>query len=263
MAARCAVERGEALPGEPRLALDPPARHESVRNDPRIYERHAADWWDTRSPVFRSLHEVNRLRLELVRAWLGPRLAGACVVDLGCGGGLLAAPLAELGARVLGVDLSQQSLLAARGSPGAGVKRFVRGDMLRLPLRSGCARIVLLADALEHVEDAARCLREAARILAPGGHLYVNTLNRTWRARLLAVELAERIGMIPRGTHDPRLFVRPDELERMAAAAGLRLLRLQGEAPRLAATLRKRAIVLRPCASLAVGYSALLERAPA
>jgi 2-polyprenyl-6-hydroxyphenyl methylase/3-demethylubiquinone-9 3-methyltransferase len=229
------------------------------RNDLDLYERHADDWWDDRSDAFRSLHGVNRFRARLVEEWFGERIPGARVVDLGCGGGLLARPMLERGASVVGVDLSHQSLRAARAKLD-GRSLFVRGDANRAPLRAGCADLVLLADVLEHVTDPTTPLREAARLLRPGGLVYVNTINDSLRARWLAVTVAEGLGLVPRGTHDPAYFIAPAALERMAGEVGLRTLRVQGEAPALLKTIRRWTIELRKSSSSAVTYSALLEK---
>jgi 2-polyprenyl-6-hydroxyphenyl methylase/3-demethylubiquinone-9 3-methyltransferase len=139
-------------------------------NDLGIYERQADEWWDPSSRTFRSLHAVNAFRAEILREWLGERLAGARVVDLGCGGGLLADALARQGARVVGVDRSVGSLRAAVGHARHG-ERFVAGDLRHPPLRDGCADLVLLADVLEHLDEPAAAVAAAARLLAPGGFL--------------------------------------------------------------------------------------------
>jgi 2-polyprenyl-6-hydroxyphenyl methylase/3-demethylubiquinone-9 3-methyltransferase len=232
-----------------------------VRNDLSIYERHADEWWDPRSPAFRSLRGVNAFRVELVREWLGGELAGATAVDVGCGGGLLAEPLMADGARVVGLDLSAASVRVASGRLG---RRFVRGDALRLPLRDECAGVVMLADVLEHVPDVGAALREAARVLRGGGALYVNTINRTGRAKWIAVRLAEGVGLVPRGTHDPELFVDSDELVRTARGLGLELERTQGEGVDLARTIRSWTVTLRRSDDVGIGYSMLFrKRAPA
>ena len=229
------------------------------RNDLDLYERRAGDWWDERSRAFRSLHGVNRFRVQLVGEWLGERLRGARVVDLGCGGGLLAQSMLASGASVVGIDLSYASVRAAREHLG-GNSLFAQGDACNAPLSSGCADIVLLADVLEHLPTPDAAVHEAARLLRPGGLAYVNTINRGWRARLLAVTVAEGLGLVPRGTHDPALFIRPDELERAADRAGLHLVRIQGEAPDLIRTVRRWTIELSKSSSQAVTYSALLEK---
>jgi 2-polyprenyl-6-hydroxyphenyl methylase/3-demethylubiquinone-9 3-methyltransferase len=235
-----------------------PAR--PVRNDLDLYERNGKDWWNPRSKTFRSLQSVNAFRVGLIRDWIGNRLEGALVVDLGCGGGLLAEPLLASGARVVGIDLSQTSLRTAAGRPGTQLRLYLRGDLARPPVADGVADLVVLADVLEHVPDVEAAVAAAARIVKPGGLVYVNTINRTRRASLLAVTLAEGLGLVPRGTHDPALFVRPDELCEKASRHGLKLLRMQGEAPALLSTLRRWTVVLRESGSLAVLYSALLQK---
>lgn len=226
-------------------------------NDLGLYERNAADWWDANSATFRSLHGVNAHRLSVLRKWIGIDLAGRTVVDLGCGGGLLAKPLADAGARVFGCDLSLASVAQAREHVRG---LFVNADALRTPLANDCAEIVLLADFLEHVEHPIDALREAARLVRAGGVVFVNTLNRTYRSRMLAVRVAEGVRLVPRGTHDARLFVRPDDLARAAWRAGLVLEALQGESLNVFKTLRTWAVSLRPSNDLSVGYSALLRK---
>jgi len=226
-------------------------------NDLELYERYAGSWWDARSPAFRSLHAVNEHRLRVLRGWLGECFDRLVVADFGCGGGLLARPLAESGARVLGLDLSAASLVQAREHVSGS---FVRADAQRAPLADASVDVVLLADVLEHVPDCTAVLREAARVLRPGGAAFVNTLNRTWRARLLAVQLAEGVRLIPPGTHAAELFIRPDELAQRAWNCGLSLEALQGESVNLLRTLRSWAISLRPSADVSVGYSALLRK---
>ena len=217
------------------------------------------DWWDEGSREFASLRSVTKFRLELLQQWLPNGFAGRTVVDLGCGGGLLAVPLARAGARVLGIDLATRALCAATAQQCSGLQAL-QGDLGAVPIADRCADLVLLADVIEHVDDPARVMAEAARILRPGGALFVNTIHRTLRSRLFAITLGEGLGFIPRGTHQWHKFVRPDELDRMAAMAGCARVRRSGEAPRLWATLRQRAVVLRPSRSLAVGYAALYQK---
>lgn len=231
----------------------------------------APGWWDPAVRAYASLRSVNELRLRLLAEWWSPDAragvgagAGAgegpaTVVDLGCGGGLAAVPLARAGARVLGVDLLRAALGEARAQ-GAPRALFVCGDLLRVPVAEGCADLVLLSDVLEHLDEPAAAVLGAARLLRPGGVLFVNTINRTRRARLLAVTLAEGLGLIPRGTHDPARFLTPDELAAMAQAVGLREIGRIGERPALWATLRRRRVVVRRSRNLSVGYCAAFRR---
>jgi 2-polyprenyl-6-hydroxyphenyl methylase / 3-demethylubiquinone-9 3-methyltransferase len=129
-----------------------------------------------------------------------------------------------------------------------------------VPVTSQSADLVLLADVLEHVPDPAPAVAEAARILRPGGQLYVHTINRTLWARLIAVDFAENVGLVPRGTHDPAWFVRPDELEAIARDHGLWPVRSQGERPDLLRTLRRWTVVLKPARTRAIGYGVLFAK---
>ena len=224
----------------------------------------AADgWWEGRA--YASLRAVNTLRLHILDGWLSRWFAGAGprrIVDLGCGGGLMALPLARRGAHVVAVDRSLPALRAAvrqqhaQRPPARGGVQFVHGDLLAPPVDAGSADLVLLCDVLEHLDEPAQALCVAARLLRPGGRLFVNTINRTLRARVLAVWLGEGLGLIPRGTHRADRFVRPDELKVMARAANLRATDWCGERPALLASLRQRAVAVRPDPNMAVGYSA-------
>jgi len=216
-------------------------------------------WWDPGCRGFASLRSISTFRLDLLRRWLPGPWRDRTVVDLGCGGGLLAVPLAADGARVVGVDLARRALLAG-ARRGERLFQPVGGDILQPPVADACADLVLLADVLEHVDDPRTVVAAAAALVRPGGHLFINTIHRTARARLLAITLAEGLGFVPRGTHLWRRFVAPAELERFAGAAGLQLVRQVGEVPRLFATLRRGAIALRESDSLAVAYGALYRR---
>ncbi len=231
------------------------------KNDLELYDLHAHEWWDPRSRHFRSLRQVKDFHLELLREEYPGGLAGCSVVDLGCGGGLLALPLAELGARVVGLDVAPASLAAARGEAcrRRAACSFVRADLRRAPLRDAAADLVLLSDVIEHVVDPGRAVREAGRLLRPGGVLFVNTFDRGPCSGLVVVTLAEGLGLVPRGTHDPRLFLRPEELAELGRGAGLRLRRLQRESLDLFSTLRTWTVHLRR-SERGFGYSAFLGK---
>ena len=186
------------------------------RNDPRQYDDLAGSWWDARGR-FAMLHWINAARADLVPA---ATRGGSVLVDVACGGGLLAPHVAHLGHRHVGVDLSPTATPLARDH---GVQA-VRGDALRLPLASGVADVVVAGEVLEHVPDLPAAVAEACRVLRPGGVLVIDTIASTWWGRFSSITVAERLPAgPPRRLHDPALFVDRAELVRVAAACGVAL----------------------------------------
>ncbi|MEU0549630.1 methyltransferase domain-containing protein [Micromonospora sp. NPDC005979] len=199
-----------------------------LRNDPRQYDDLAGEWWRP-DGAFAMLHWLAEARAALVPPARSP---GAVLVDLGCGAGLLAPHLAGKGYRHVGVDLTRSALVQAAGH---GV-RVVQGDATAVPLPDGCADVVSAGELLEHVPDWPRAVAEACRLLRPGGLLVLDTLNDTALARLVAVRIAERLPTVPRGIHDPRLFVDARALVAECARHGVEL-RLRGIRPQVAGLL--------------------------
>jgi 2-polyprenyl-6-hydroxyphenyl methylase/3-demethylubiquinone-9 3-methyltransferase len=186
-------------------------------------------WWDPTSE-FRPLHEINPLRLE----WINARapLAGKNVVDVGCGGGILAESMAKKGAHVTGIDLSEKPLkVADLHSLESGVQ--VRYELIAaeaLAAREpGQFDVVTCMEMLEHVPDPASIVKACATLVKPGGHVFFSTLNRNPKSYLYAVIGAEYIlKLLPRGTHDYAKFLTPAELARFIREAGLSLDSLKG-----------------------------------
>lgn len=200
------------------------------REEVAKFEAAAARWWDPAGQM-RPLHEINPLRLAFVSERSGG-LAGRRVADIGCGGGILAEAMAREGAEVTGIDASEAALRVARLH---AAEQGVRVDY-RLGTAEGLAAempeafdVVTCMELIEHVPDPASLIRACARLVRPGGQVFLSTLNRTPRAWLLAVVGAEYVlGLLPRGTHEWRRFVRPSELDGWARAAGLTLRELAG-----------------------------------
>lgn len=186
------------------------------RNDPGQYDDLVQHWWNPRGP-FALLHAIAEARATLIPQASRP---GAVLVDLACGGGLLAPHLTHHGYHHVGLDIT---LSALRQAAEHGVQT-VRADVLALPLPDHTADVVVAGEILEHVTDLPRAVAEACRILRPGGRLVIDTLADTPLARLLAVRIAERVPRgAPKGIHDPNLFVNRAELQRLATAHGVPL----------------------------------------
>lgn len=222
-------------------------------NDLTIYDEFAGEWWTPGSARFRSLQSITPFRLELIRRSCGS-MNGRTVYDLGCGGGLIAVPLLKMGADVVGVDRSAPSIAAAQQA-AAGRGRFLVADVCAVPLPESSADVVLLADVLDHIPDFPRALSEAARLLKPGGRLFVGTLNRTVWAYIGAIVLGEGLRLIPPGTHRYSMFIRPHELRTAAEVCGLKWCETFGESVCFYKTVRRWAIALRQGKSCAVAYS--------
>jgi 2-polyprenyl-6-hydroxyphenyl methylase / 3-demethylubiquinone-9 3-methyltransferase len=219
----------------PALTIDrtrpvPPARC-SIDNE--YYEGMDELWWDPAGPAA-ILHAINQPRVGFYLEALGD-LGGRLVLDAGCGGGLVARELAAAGAIVVGVDRSLGSLGVARRAVGdRGRFGPAQGRLERLPFATGSFDAVVAADVLEHLPDLPAAVAELARVLAPGGSFLFDTINRTpWAWFVGVFGLEQVLRMVPRGTHDWRLFIRPAELDRLLRRSGLEPVRLTGLAPQI------------------------------
>ncbi len=179
-------------------------------------------WWDPESE-FKPLHQINPLRLEWIDSTV--QLNGKKVVDIGCGGGILAESMAARGAQVTGVDLSEKALGVAR------LHLYESGQTVDYRLISaedisreapGSFDVVTCMEMLEHVPDPASTIRACAALVKPGGYVFFSTLNRNIKSYLMAVVGAEYIlNLLPKGTHEYAKFIKPSELARYVREAGL------------------------------------------
>lgn len=199
------------------------------------FRRLAGLWWQPDGPMW-PLHVLNELRKGYVRDCLCAALdrhpgqqrplAGLRVLDIGCGGGLLSEAMARYGAAVHGVDIGARNVAIARehaGAAGLDID-YECATAESLAMRGEQYDVVLNMEVVEHVADLSAFMRSVDRLVRPGGHTFVSTINRNLRSFGVAIIGAEYLfRVLPRGTHQWRRFVRPDEIEALFARDGLRV----------------------------------------
>jgi len=205
---------------------------EPLNADPHELEKFsqlAHRWWDPNSE-FRPLHEINPLRLH----WIDQHasLVGKRVLDVGCGGGILSEAMADLGAQVTGIDLSDKALKVAQlhllesGRQVTYRKVAVEALAQEQPAHYD---VVTCMEVLEHVPDPASQVAACGQLVKPGGHVFFATINRNLKAFLFAIVGAEYVlGLLPRGTHEYAKLIKPSELSSMCRRAGLSVEHLTG-----------------------------------
>lgn len=191
----------------------------------------AHKWWDPESE-FRPLHEINPLRLAWIEQLAGP-LAGREVLDVGCGGGILSDSMARRGATVTGIDLSSKALKVAQlHAMEAQTANVAYREVAVEALAEECPGrfdVVTCMEMMEHVPDPASVVAACARLVKPGGWVFMSTLNRNPKAFLFAIVGAEYVlNLLPRGTHEYAKFIRPSELALWCREAGLDLQATKG-----------------------------------
>ena len=193
------------------------------------FEELASRWWDPDSE-FKPLHEINPLRLEYIDRRAS--LKGKKVVDVGCGGGILAESMALKGADVLGIDMGKAPLSVAslhKLESGAELDyQQITAEELA-EKEAGQYDVVTCMEMLEHVPDPASVIAACSKLVKPNGHVFFSTINRNPKSYLFAIVGAEYImQMLPKGTHEYSKFIKPSELENWARAADLHLRELTG-----------------------------------
>lgn len=190
----------------------------------------ASRWWDPESE-FKPLHEINPLRLSYIER-AAATLEGKTILDVGCGGGILAEALAGKGARVTGIDMAEQPLKVARlhlHESGLEVDYQLVTVEAFAEQNPASFDIVTCLEMLEHVPDPASVITATSRLLKPGGMLFLSTINRNPRAFALAILGAEYIlGLLPRGTHDYRKFIKPSEMATQLRKLGMEVRDITG-----------------------------------
>ena len=207
-----------------------------VSDEVRQFAAQARDWWDPNGPEA-MLHRLNPVRLKYIRDQIDQHwqcdecmrkpLDGKTALDVGCGAGLLAEPLARLGARVTGLDAAPELIAVARDHAAAQWLEidYRTGELAEL---DGQFDLITCMEVIEHVADAAVFVTSLARRLAPGGLLIMSTPNATARSRLMMITIGEGLGRIPKGTHDFDKFIAPERLKQLLVDAGLKCIDVEG-----------------------------------
>ncbi len=205
----------------------------TLRNDLSIYDRYAKHWWDGSERWLRTLQNLVPARFtcfDAVAAW-----KGKTVLDLGCGGGFMAEALASRGAIVTAVDPAVGAIdIAKRHAAEQGhAIRYLVASGESIPLKDHSMDYVVCVDVLEHVADLGKVLDEIRRVLKPGGMFLFDTINRTALATFCVVHFAESVlRLLPKGTHDPAMFIPPKTLREFLLARGFSDVKMSGFGPR-------------------------------
>jgi 2-polyprenyl-6-hydroxyphenyl methylase/3-demethylubiquinone-9 3-methyltransferase len=193
------------------------------------FEELASRWWDPYSE-FKTLHEINPLRLGYIQGVTS--LKGKQVLDVGCGGGILAESMAACGAHVTGIDMGEAPLQVARLHL---LESKLEVNYERIPVERLAAErpksfdLITCMEMLEHVPDPSSVIQACAKLVTPGGHLFFSTINRNPKSYLFAILGAEYLlRLLPKGTHDYAKFIRPSELNSWIRGAGLKTIDMTG-----------------------------------
>ena len=207
-----------------------------VAEEAEHFGRLAKDWWDPHGSSA-MLHKLNPVRLKYIREQIDRHwhcdehvrtpLDGRTALDVGCGAGLLAEPLARLGASVTGIDASADVIAVAR-EHAAAMGLAIDYRAAAVEEIAGQFDLITCLEVIEHVADPATFLNALARRLAPGGLLILSTPNATAWSRLMMITLGEGLGQIPKGTHDFEKFIAPERMKVLLADAGLDCIDIEG-----------------------------------
>lgn len=200
--------------------------HEEVEKFSRI----ADEWWDE-AGKFKPLHKFNPIRLSYLRRKIEEKfleISDVKILDVGCGGGLVAEPLARMGARVVGIDASEKNIAVAKiHAEKSGLE--IDYKVSAVEEMSGTFDVVLALEIIEHVDNPEAFIKNCAKLLKPGGLLFVATMNRNLKSLALAKIAVEYVlRWLPKGTHDWKKFLKPSEVNSFAKKADLKLEDLRG-----------------------------------
>ena len=207
-----------------------------LQNEIEQFGKLAGDWWDPKG-ASAMLHKLNPVRLSYIRDWIDQHwaldehsrrpLAGKTALDVGCGAGLLAEPLARLGAKVTAIDPAAELIEAAR-EHAAGQGLDIDYRVSAIENLEGTFDLITSMEVIEHTADPQQFLNDLAKRLARNGLLMLSTPNATAWSKLITITLAEGFGAIPKGTHDFDKFIAPERMKQLLANSGLKCLDVEG-----------------------------------
>lgn len=190
------------------------------------FAQHASQWWNTEGPL-KTLHDINPARIEFLLKYT--KLKGHRVLDVGCGGGILAEGMALKGALVSGLDVEKEAINAAIAHAQTSELNITYSCQPIEVFDAKPFEIITCMEMLEHVAEPQLVINHCARLLESGGYLFLSTINRTFKAYAGVIIAAEYVfGLLPRQTHDYEKFIRPNELAAMVRAAGLEVIGMAG-----------------------------------
>jgi 2-polyprenyl-6-hydroxyphenyl methylase/3-demethylubiquinone-9 3-methyltransferase len=207
-----------------------------VQGEIEQFGKLAGDWWNPKG-ASAMLHKLNPVRLAYIRDWIDQHwsldehsrrpLEGKTALDVGCGAGLLAEPLARLGAKVTAIDPTPELISVARDH-AAGQGLDIDYRVSAVENLDGKFDLITSMEVIEHTADPQQFLNDLAKRLAPNGLLMLSTPNATGWSKLITITLAEGFGAIPKGTHDFDKFIAPERMKQLMANAGLKCLDVEG-----------------------------------
>ena len=214
----------------------PGATTSVVQEEIEQFGKLAGDWWDPKG-ASAMLHKLNPVRLAYIRDWIDQHwsldehsrrpLEGKTALDVGCGAGLLAEPLARLGAKVTAIDPTPELISVARDH-AAGQALDIDYRVSAVEDLDGTFDLITSMEVIEHTADPQQFINDLAKRLAPNGLLMMSTPNATGWSKLITITLAEGFGAIPKGTHDFDKFIAPERMKQLVANAGLKCLDVEG-----------------------------------
>jgi len=195
------------------------------------FSKLAEKWWD-KNGEFRTLHQINPIRLSYIKDKITQHFGSfpkdVTILDIGCGGGLVSVPLSKIGAKVTGIDASIENIKTAEvyAKKHALSVKYECGSVEE---HKGLYDVVLALEIIEHVADAEFFIKSAMALVKPGGMMILSTINRTNKARLMTIGVAEYLlRWLPIGTHEFGKFVKPSEIARFVSDSGMKIQELKG-----------------------------------